>query len=208
MQQQMASAEVFALVLKRLARSLKLAAEGLDGEQTGAVTQSLENDAVRKIDSLLAVLKQEKKKPDPEKIAAEQQKEELGQEPQLPDEKPEEAQPPGDSIPQLAQLKLLKAMQEEYLERTESLEKFRDKEGKLPEAMETELTELAREQVELADFARNLMSKLLPSRPESKDPEGKRHDQTEEKKIEPKEEKPKDEPKEKGKGVDPNKIDL
>lgn len=207
-QQQMASAEVFALYLKRLARSLKLASDGLDAEQMGEHTQSLENDALKKIESVLAVLKQEKKKPDPAKIA-EEQKEELGQEPQTPDDKPEEAQPPGDSIPQLAQLKLLKAMQEEYLERTESLEKFRDKEGKLPEAMETELTELAREQVELADFARNLMSKLLPARPEPQDHEEKSLDKVEEKKSEPKEEEaPKDQKKEKEKAPDPNKIDL
>ena len=69
--------------------------------------------------------------------------EELSNEPQEHEDKPEEAQPPGDHIPQLAQLKLLKVMQEEYLERTEILDKFRDKEGKLPEAMEIEKNELA-----------------------------------------------------------------
>ena len=109
MQQQMASAEVFALFLKRLARSMKLVADGLGERETGQLTQTLEKDAIRKIDSLLAVLKQEQKKPEKAEPPAEKP-EDLSEEPEKPDDKPEEAQPPGDTIPQLAQLKLLKAM--------------------------------------------------------------------------------------------------
>lgn len=167
MQQQMASAEVFSLVLKRLARTLKLAADRLSEQETGTPTQTLENDALRKIDSLLAVMKQEKKKP--EKAADEKKPEELGQEPKPETEQPEDAQPPGDTIPQLAQLKLLKSLQEEYLERTEMLDKLRDKDGKLPEAVLAEKEELAREQAELADFARALIVKYLQQQPDRGD---------------------------------------
>ena len=170
LQHQMAAAEVFSLVLKRLGRSLQNAADQLSQQETGLPTQTFEKDAIRKIDSLLAVLKQEQKKQEQEKPPAEKP-EELGQEPQEREEKPEEAQPPGDTIPQLAQLKLLKALQEEYLERTELLETFRDKDGNLPEKMQAEQDELTREQSELADFARNLIAKFLQQQPERPEPD-------------------------------------
>ena len=66
-------------------------------------------------------------------------------------------------------MKLLKSLQEEYLERTELLEKFRGKDGKLPEAMQEEKDDLAREQSELADFARNLITKFLQQQADRKD---------------------------------------
>ena len=168
LQQQMASAEVFSLVLKRLARTLKLAADRLSEQDTAVPTQTLENDAIRKIDSLLAVLKQDQKKAAKPPEGA-QKPEELSQEPQAEDEKPQEAQPPGDTIPQLAQLKLLKSLQEEYLERTEMLDKFRDQDGKLPASMLAEKEELAREQAELADFTRALIVKFLQQQPDRGD---------------------------------------
>jgi hypothetical protein len=168
MGQQMASAEVFSLVLKRLARSMKFAADALGERETSEKTQAFERDALRKIDNLLAVLKQEQKKQQPAQ-KPEEKPEELSQEPQEREEKPEEAQPPGDMLPQLAQLKLLKSLQEEYLERTEMLDKFRDKDGKLPDSMREEKDELAREQAELADFARNLITKFLQQQADRKD---------------------------------------
>lgn len=164
LQQRMASADVFQLVLKRLTRALTVAGDKLAERDTSPVTQSFQQDAIRKIDSLLAVLKQEQKKQ--EKPNPAEKPEELANEPNEQEEKPEEAQPPGDVIPQLAQLKLLKTLQEEYLERTEQLEKFRGKDGKLPESMEAEKIELAREQVELADYARDLIAKFLQRQPE------------------------------------------
>ena len=167
MGQQMASAEVFSLVLKRLARSMKHAADALGERETSEKTQAFERDALRKIDNLLAVLKQEQKKQQPAKPT--EKPEELSQEPHEKEEKPEEAQPPGDMLPQLAQLKLLKSLQEEYLERTELLDKFRGKDGKLPESMQEEKNELAREQAELADFARNLITKFLQQQADRKD---------------------------------------
>ncbi|MEI8020974.1 MAG: hypothetical protein WCH39_22405, partial [Schlesneria sp.] len=167
MGQQMASAEVFSLVLKRLARSMKHAADALGELETSEKTQTFERDALRKIDNLLAVLKQEQKKQQPPE-KPEEKPEELGQEPQEQEEKPEEAQPPGDMLPQLAQLKLLKSLQEEYLERTEMLEKFRDKDGKLPASMQEEKDDLAREQAELADLARNLITKFLQQQADRK----------------------------------------
>lgn len=201
MQQQMASAEVFALAVKRLGRTLQLAADRLGERETSDPVQNLEKDAIKKIDNLLAVLKQEQKKQQPQQ--PQEKPEELANEPQEQQDKPEEAQPPGDSIPQLAQLKLLKSLQEEYLEQTELLNSFRDKDGKLPEAMQAELTELAREQAELADFARNLIAKFLQAQPDRKPHD----DQKPEEQTPEKEQKPA-EPQKPQKEIDPNKIDL
>lgn len=163
--QNMASAEVFSLVLKRLGRTLKFAADALAERHTDEKTQTLEREAIRKIDSLLAVLKQEQKKQEPAQGEKEAQ-ETLSEERKEEEEKPEQAQPPGDMLPELAQLKLLKTLQEEYLERTQMLDQFRDENGVLPAAMEEEKNELAREQAELADFARNLIAKFLQQRPD------------------------------------------
>jgi hypothetical protein len=162
----MTTAEVFSLVLKRLGRSLKLVANSLEERNTSAATQALERDAIQKIDLLLTVLKQEQKKQDqqpeppekPESLASEPEEE--------PDKKPENAQPPGDLLPQLAQLKLLKSLQEEYLERTQRLDTFRDHQGNLPESMLAEKLELAREQAELADLTRNLISSTQQRQPD------------------------------------------
>ena len=163
MAQGMTTAEVFSLVLKRLGRSLKLAADSLKEQNVSAATQALERDAIQKIDLLLTVLKQEQKqqgKP-PEKP------ENLASEPEdQPDQKPENAQPPSDLLPQLAQLKLLKSLQEEYLERTQRLDTFRDHQGNLPESMLAEKLELAREQAELADLTRNLISNTQQRQPD------------------------------------------
>ena len=140
----------------------------------------------------MAALKQEaKKKESPPKQPTEQ-REELSEEPQEQPEKPEEAQPPGESIPEIALLKLLKAMQEGYLARTEFIERFREPNGKLPEPMEAELAELAHDQIELAGHARKLLAKFQ-QQPEQK-PENEPAKQPEEK------------PKEKE--IDPSKIDL
>jgi hypothetical protein len=175
MRQHMASAEVFSLVLKRLARTLGLVADQLGERDTRSPVQALEKDVLRKIDSLLTVLKQEQKKPEKPSQPPEEKPEDLAEEPQEQEERPEEAQPPSDTIPQLAQLKLLKAMQEECLERTEALDKYRDKDGNLPAKMEAEKTELAREQAELADFARNLLAKFRQQQSERKPPDEEQH---------------------------------
>lgn len=156
-------AEVFSLVLRRLSRNLKMAADRLSEKQVDAAAIALERDAVKKIESLLQVLKPEEQKnaangpqapPPPQ-----------GQDPEEPP-KPEAAQPPGESLPQLAQLKLLKSLQEEFLERTQLLDSLRDKDGKLPESAATELEQLASEQVELADLTRDLIARMLQSQPE------------------------------------------
>ncbi len=179
MEKALTVAEVFSLVLRRTSRSLKLAADRLSEKQTDAPTQALERDAAKKIESLLAVLKQEVK---PDQSKAEPPPMPLEQ--QLDDEKPkpEQAGPPGEALPQIAQLKMLKLLQEEYLERTRLLNDLRDKEGKLPPEAAAELDQLALEQDELAELTRNMVVKFLQSQPDKDDdpqpkPEGAKGDE-------------------------------
>ena len=165
MEKSLTVAEVFSLVLRRTSRSLKLAADRLGEKQTDAPTQALERDATKKIESLLAVLKQDEK-PDPANATP----------PMPPDKQPDEkepkaeqAGPPGEALPQIAQLKMIKLLQEEYLERTRLLNDLRDKDGKLPPDAAAELDQLALEQDELAELTRNMVVKILQSRPDKED---------------------------------------
>ncbi len=166
MEKSLTVAEVFSLVLRRTSRSLKLAADRLGEKQTDAPTQALERDAVKKIESLLAVLKQDEK-PDPANAAQPPKPPE--QQPEDEPPKPEQAGPPGESLPQIAQLKMIKLLQEEYLERTRLLNDLRDKDGKLPPNAAVELDQLALEQDELAELTRNMVVKILQSRPDTED---------------------------------------
>ena len=165
MEKALTVAEVFSLVLRRTSRSIKLASDRLAEKQTDASTQALERDAAKKIESLLAVLKQDDK-PDPANASPPMPPE---QQPDDEQPKPEQAGPPGDSLPQIAQLKMIKLLQEEYLERTQLLNGLRVKEGNLSPSAATELEQLAVEQDELAELTRNLVVKLLQSRSEQED---------------------------------------
>lgn len=167
MEKSLKVAEVFSLVLRRTARSLKMAADRLADKQSGAAVVTLERDAVKKIESLLLVLKQE-----PSKAQANGEQPQEGPKQEDGPPKPEQAPPPGESLPQLAQLKLLKVLQEEFLERTQFLDGLRDKDGKLPEDAAKELEQLASEQAELADLTRDMVAKILKSRPDTEDPGG------------------------------------
>ncbi len=170
MEKSLKVAEVFSLVLRRTARSLKLAADRLMDKQSDAAVLALERDAVKKIESLLMVLKPDEP---PDQANAPQQPAQAGQD---PDEqtKPQQSLPPGASLPQLAQLKLLKVLQEEFLERTQLLDVLRDKGGNLPPDAVQELEELANEQAELADLTRDLVVKMLQSQRDPDEAEDKK----------------------------------
>jgi hypothetical protein len=202
MEKSLQVAEVFSLVLRRTARSLKLSADRMADKQTDAAVVALQRDAVKKIESLLAVLK-----PDEKPGGANAQQPPMPPEGEQGDEpvKPQEAGPPGESLPQLAQLKLLKAMQQEFLERTQLLDGLRDKDGKLPPEAEKELQELATEQSELADLTRNMITKILQNRPD-KDDEPKDGENNDGEKKVPDGEKNRDKPE--PLKVKPDKLDL
>ena len=59
---------------------------------------------------------------------------------------------PGDGIPQLAQIKLLRAMQAEINQRTDEFNKQHPDLGKLTKDEQTELQSIRREQQDVADL--------------------------------------------------------
>jgi hypothetical protein len=144
--EQVKAAEVFALALRGAARQMQVAAARLAERRTDAATVDAEKAALKRFLDLTESLKPEKKK-----RANGEKPPENGEE-----DKPEEG-PPSDAIPQLAQLKMLKTMQEDLLQRTARLDEIHAKDGDLSPEEQQELDALALEQGQLADLARNLV---------------------------------------------------
>ena len=148
------AAPAFGFALEGIIQRLQQAAAGLQRGETGEVVQQLEQGALARLEQMLAALK-----PD----------ESIGGEDTAPpnqEENPPMAQPPpGDLAGAMAELKLLKLLQEEINRRTTELEESRAKSGELSPADEEELAALAREQGRLADMVYNLIEATTP-RPE------------------------------------------
>lgn len=153
------AAEVFSLALKGAARNMQRAGDFLGEKNTGEATQKEEISARQRFVTLIEALKPEKKK---QGKGAKQPEGGAGGG-DGGDEGPET-----DGIPLLAELKLLKAMQEELNERTIELAKVKDA-GPLTPVQEQELESVAREQGVLADMTRNLTKLLSQSDAEEGD---------------------------------------
>ena len=140
-------AEVFALALAEAARSMRLAAERLAARQTDAVTLAAEQAARQQFADLVAALKpdtsQPKSKPSPDSKS------------------PPNGNNTPDGIPQLAQLKMLKTLQEDLLRRTAELAAAQQKQGKLNPTQTNELNRLAGVQDKLADLAAELTRQFV-----------------------------------------------
>ncbi len=158
---------VLSLVLRRASKNLERAADRLQEKQTDLPTLALERAAARAIESLVLVLKQKElgKTPDSRQTpnSAERPPDDDPQE-------PEKASPPGEVLSQISQLKMLKMLQEEFLERTRQLQGLRDDTGTLAPETVSELARLAEEQDEVARLTRDLVAKISQNRPESDKP--------------------------------------
>jgi hypothetical protein len=151
----LAEAQVFNLVLRSAADEMELAANLLSRQDLSSATLAAEQRALKRFQQLLDAMK-----PSPKKNGQ-------GQE-QQPGEQPEGQpgdQAPTDGIPAVAQLKLLKILQEEVKLRTEELNQKLGNKVELTEAELREHAMLARQQGELADLILNL------SKPSQPDPE-------------------------------------
>jgi hypothetical protein len=138
----LAGAPVFALTLKRAIQGMQAAAGRLQAIKTDEDTQRAEAAAAKRFKQLLEALK-----PDPAKPGG---------------------GPPGgggggdgpagggDGIPTVAQVKMLKALQEEVNERTGYLDELRTRNKTLTEAQRDELNRLQDDQHTIADLARDL----------------------------------------------------
>lgn len=148
--EQIQAAEVFALALRGAARQMQVAATRLSERKTDAATVDAEKAALKRFKDLVESLRPEKSKA-------------AGEKP--PEGEPQKGQegPATDGIPQLAQLKMLKTMQEDLLARTARLDELRESNGELTPDEQKEVDALALEQGQLADLARNLVKQFAPA---------------------------------------------
>ncbi len=139
------AAEIFALALRGASRQMQRAAERLAENKTDAATISAEVAAKQRFLELILALKPESgSNAQPDSVGAGT---DLGG-------------PPVDGIPQLAQLKMLKTIQENLLKQTTQLDERKQKNDRLTDEEQRALQRLADEQGELADLARNLTRAL------------------------------------------------
>ena len=148
------AAPAFAFALEGIIDRMRQAAGLLQRGETGRSAQRLEQDALARLEQMLAALK-------PDDSAAGEDMPPPNQQENPPMAQP----PPGDLAGAMAELKLLKLLQEEINRRTAELEELRAKNDQLSPAEEEELAALAREQGRLADMVYNLIEATAP-RPE------------------------------------------
>ena len=140
----LSAAEVFSLALKGAGREMTKASELLAERDTGQRTQNAEQNALRRFEQLLKSL-------EPDKPDGKNEQGDAGG-----GDQGGQQQPPTDGIPSLAQLKLLKLMQEELNGRTKSLEDTFAEKNSLTDDEQREYVELSEEQSQLADMVLNL----------------------------------------------------
>ena len=154
-----ASAAALVHSLEGAQREMLAAADLLSGGQTGADVQERQQDAQRRLEQLREALEPDESSPPPEQEAG-------------PEEKPTGGgdTPPLPAIGSLAELKLLKLMQEEVQRQTAELEKIRSEAGELDTQQRQRLESLAAEQGKLADMVINMI-KAAEEKPEDALPE-------------------------------------
>jgi myosin heavy subunit len=152
-----AQAQAFQFGLQGAADDMNRAATRLDAHESGAEVQQAERNALNRLQQLLAALQ-----PDAEAQQADAGGGSDGQ------PSGQEQAMPVDSIHALAELKLLKSMQQEINQRTIRFEEIRREKGSLTDEQQQELVELAGEQGRLAE----VMLKLVPAQQPSDDVDG------------------------------------
>ncbi|QDV19903.1 hypothetical protein Pan153_45720 [Gimesia panareensis] len=141
--EKMAAAPVFVLAIQKVRDQLEIAVARLQQRLTDQETLTAENRAQSKLKEILQILKQRK--------SLQQGESEEG-EPTL--------QPPQDQIPLIAQLRLLKLMQEELLLQTTRFNESISQKKELTPAQQEHRKLLAEDQADLAELSRELMSLL------------------------------------------------
>lgn len=139
-------APVFALTLKRASEGMGTAAERLQALKTDDETQRAAKAAANRFKQLLDSLKADRAK------GGGQQNQGQGGDGQPGGNSGE----PGDGIPAAAQVKMLKALQEEINERTEFFDELKRRKKTLTPAQTAELNRLETDQGTLADLVRDL----------------------------------------------------
>ena len=144
--QKLAAAPVFVLAMEKVIDQLTIAVERLDQRFTDQQTLTAEQSARSKLSALLKIL-EEKSSLDNAQLDQNQSA-------------PGSQAPPTDQIALLSQLKLLKLLQEEILNRTRSFNNSISDEKQLTPEQIQQRKDLSREQAELADLSMELLLKL------------------------------------------------
>jgi hypothetical protein len=142
--QEIAKAKAFEFGLRAAIREMLLTSSRLDRGETDDPTQQSARAALDRLQRLAEALKTDPSESQPQEGQSEQQSDQQQQ------------QPPGDGIAALAELKLLKLMQEELNQRTAALEEARQTQGALTPDQEQQLADLSQEQGQLAELLLNL----------------------------------------------------
>lgn len=141
---QVAEAKVFELALRSASREMARCGKFLEELQLADAKQA-GDVALARLNQLLVALKQD---PPPENQPQQPPNQQGGGQPQ--------SQPPEDAISQLAQLKLVKLLQQEILRRTEVLEQLSEESPLSPDQLQ-EYEDLSAEQGRLADLLDDLI---------------------------------------------------
>ena len=139
----------FALAVDQASRNMDQAAGLLDRQQSGAETQQLQQNAMHRLDLLLDALKPE---PPENKQNADNN---AGNKAAPPNANQNQNQQ--QSIATLAELKLLKMLQEEINRRTAELAESIGPDGKPTEQQQKDYDQLAEEQARLAELLMKMM---------------------------------------------------
>jgi len=163
-----AQAEVFAATLQLVARDMEAASNLLRQANTSTELTRLTQAAHRRLEQLVRSLEAVQAKPPAESS------------PQSPEQQEPGSQAPTDGIPALAQLRMLKMMQEDVKARTAALDAELAGQPPKTEAQRRQLAELAEEQGRLAELMLNLSQPSEPQTPKVPDPSDetrlRRHD--------------------------------
>lgn len=139
----------FQIALEGAAERMDQAARHLTEQQTGAEAQASEQGALERLALVLAALEPEKPR-------------DGGQQDGGGGEGGAGGQPPGDAIPDVVHLKLIKLLQVEFAQRTEQLEAELSGVEEPSRDQERRIAMLSEEQGRLADVVRNLIEASEP----------------------------------------------
>lgn len=148
--EKLSSAQVFSLAVRNAVRDMNRAAERLDGRKTDSATVEIETAAKQRFADLIAALQAQPPKQENSDAPANPPAD--GQQPQQQQER--------QGFPPIAQLRMLKSMQESLARRTEAFDQSRTAAEQLTDEQQTQLDMLLQEQSDLSTAARELLKEL------------------------------------------------
>tara|TARA_R110002095_G_scaffold216118_1_gene212158 strand:+ start:1291 stop:5079 length:3789 start_codon:yes stop_codon:yes gene_type:complete len=160
--QKLAAAPVFVLVIEKVIDQFTIAVNRLDQRLTDQETLTAEESAKSQLAVLLNILNdstsQDKKQPDPNQTNQPDQ------------DAPQTSSPQTDQVSLIAQLKLLKLLQEDILQRTRSFNNSITQKNTLTPLQNQQRNELAKEQANLAELSMELLARLNPPPADAPEP--------------------------------------